>query len=184
MRTFGRPRGLLGKLGGIIMARTNADFGIMVADLLEIEPTDHVLKVGFGPGAVIQRLAQQLPSASIAGIDPSPEMVAQARARNLPFIQGGRVDLRQGLVESLPFGDNRFDKAWAVNSMQIWPDAIVGLKEMLRVMKPGGGIALGFTPHSRQPNSGLLETINAAGFANPHIVNSKMGFCALATKPL
>jgi hypothetical protein len=150
MRTFGRPQGVLGRLGGVIMARTNADFGAWVADLLEIEP----------------------------------EMLAQAQARNMPSIQNGRVDLRQGFVEDLPFDDNRFDKAWAVNSMQIWPDAVAGLREIRRVMKPGGGIALGFTPYSGQPNSGLPETLNAAGFVSPHIVNSEMGFCALATKPL
>ena len=86
------------------------------------------------------------------GIYPSREMVEQARARNAPALQGGHVDLRHGSVESLPFDDNCFDKALAINSMQVWPDAVAGLREMRRVMKPGGEIALGFTPYSGQPN--------------------------------
>jgi hypothetical protein len=43
MRAFGRPQGLLGRLGGIIMARTNADCGSWVSDLLEVGPNDAVL---------------------------------------------------------------------------------------------------------------------------------------------
>jgi hypothetical protein len=50
MRAFGRPRGILGRLGGIVMARTNADCGIWVADLLAVRQTDKVLEVRFGPG--------------------------------------------------------------------------------------------------------------------------------------
>jgi hypothetical protein len=57
----GHPEGLLGKLGGIIMARMNADCGSWVSDLLEIRPNDSVLEVGFGPGVVIQRLPHIIP---------------------------------------------------------------------------------------------------------------------------
>jgi ubiquinone/menaquinone biosynthesis C-methylase UbiE len=86
-------------------------------------------------------------------------------------------------VESLPFDDNSFDKALAINSMQVWPDAVAGLREMRRVMKPGGKIALGFTPYSGQPNQGLEETLIAAGFTKAQLVETGKGFCVLATKP-
>ena len=55
MRMFGRPQGVLGRLGGVIMARMNADCGAWVSDLLKVGPNDSVLEVGFGPGVVIQR---------------------------------------------------------------------------------------------------------------------------------
>ena len=164
MRMFGHPEGLMGKLGGIIMARMNADCGSWVSDLLEIRPNDSVLEVGFGPGVVIQRLSKLATAGHVAGIDQSQEMVEQARARNATAIRSGRVDLRHGAVESLPFETNSFDKALAINSMQVWPDAIAGLREIQRVVKPGGGIALGFTPYSGQPNKGLTEALLAAGF--------------------
>ena len=162
MRTFGRPQGLLGRFGGIIMARTNADCGSWVSDLLEVGPNDSVLEVGFGPGVVIQRLSKLAAAGHVAGIDQSWEMVEQARARNATAIQSGHIDGRHGSVESLPFDDNSFDKALAINSMQVWPDAVAGLREIRRVMKPGGAIALGFTPYSGQPNKGLAETLIGA----------------------
>ena len=183
MRTFGRPQGLLGRLGGIIMARTNADCGCWVSDLLEVGPNDRVLEVGFGPGVIIQRLSQLAVAGHIAGIDPSQEMVAQARARNATAIKDGRVDLRSGSVEHLPFDDNAFDEALAINSMQVWPDSAAGLREMRRVMKPSGRVALGFTPYSGQQNQGLTQTLTAAGFTKATVVEKDRWFCALALKP-
>ena len=80
MRAFGRLQGTLGRLGGVIMARMNADCGAWVIDLLEVTPFDRVLEVGFGPGVVIQRLAKLAVAGHVAGIDQSREMVQQARA--------------------------------------------------------------------------------------------------------
>src|SRR5215813_2348663 len=137
MHMFGRPRGVLGRVGGIIMAKTNEACGIWVTDLLQVGPQDSVLEVGFGPGVIIQRLSKLASAGHVAGIDPSREMVEQARARNATGIEGGLVDLRRGSVESLPFDDNSFDKALAINSMQVWPDSKTGLTEIRRVMKPG-----------------------------------------------
>jgi ubiquinone/menaquinone biosynthesis C-methylase UbiE len=110
---------------------------------------------------VVQRLAKLASSGLVAGIDHSRVMVHQARARNATAIQSDRVDLRYGSVESLPFDDDTFDKALAINSMQVWPYAMLGLQEVRRVLKPGGKIALGFTPCSGQPNRGLAEALSA-----------------------
>jgi ubiquinone/menaquinone biosynthesis C-methylase UbiE len=183
MRTFGRPQGVLGRLGGIIMTRTNEGCGAWVTDLLDIRPNDSVLEVGFGPGVIIQRLSELASAGRVAGIDPSQEMVMQARARNATAIQNGLVDLRRGSVDSLPFDDNSFDKALAINSMHVWPDPSAGLREMGRVMKSGARVALGFTPYSGQPNEGLIETLIAAGFTNANVVERDNWFCALALKP-
>ncbi len=183
MRMFGRPKGILGRLGGIIMARMNQQCASWVIDLLGILPHDKVLEVGFGPGVAIELLARSVSAGYVAGVDPSEEMVEQAKARNLKAIQSSRVDLRPGFVENLPFEDNTFTKALAINSMQVWPDTEAALREMRRVMKPGGRIALGFTPYSGQSQSGLLEKLTAADFSEAHLVEAEEGFCALAIKP-
>jgi ubiquinone/menaquinone biosynthesis C-methylase UbiE len=183
LRMFGRPRGVLGRLGGVIMARMNADCGTWVADLLDIRPGDSVLEVGFGPGVVIRRISALASTGTVAGVDQSHEMLEQARVRNAAAFRSGRVDLRQGSVESLPFTDVSFDKALAINSMQLWPNAVAGLCEIKRVMKSGGTVAMGFTRYSGQPNEGLTGTLMAAGFANVRMAEADCGFCALAIKP-
>ena len=181
MRMFGRPQGMLGRFGGIIMARMNQAFTYSVIDLLDIQPNDRVLEIGFGSGMGIQRLAELASTGYIAGIDYSKEMVEQATERNRSAINAGLVDLRQGSVESLPFEDSTFDKALTVNSMQVWSDAAIGLREIRRVLKKvEGKIALGFTPYSGQSSHGLIEMFTTAGFTEVQLVNLDGGFCILA----
>jgi len=184
MHMCGRPRGFLGRLGGHIMASTNAECGVWVSDLLQIASNDSVLEVGFGPGVLINHLSKLAPAGRIAGIDPSVEMVEQARARNIIAIQRGGVELRCGSVERLPFEGNTFDKVLAINSMHVWPDAVAGLREIRRVTNSGAKIALGFNPYSGQSKDGLTDTLLAAGFIKASLVeDASKGFCALATKP-
>src|SRR5215831_20960645 len=181
MRMFGKPRGFLGRCGGIIMARTNDDCAAWVIELLEVKSNETVLEAGFGPGVAIKRLSEV--AGQVTGIDQSREMIAQAEARNASAIKSGRVELRHGSVSSLPFADNTFHKAMAINSIQIWPDAIAGLREMWRVMRSGGTIALGFTPYSGQKKEELIDKLVAAGFTKARVVEKGGNFCALATKP-
>jgi ubiquinone/menaquinone biosynthesis C-methylase UbiE len=184
MQMFGCPRGLLGRLGGPIMARTNAKCGKWVSDQLEIVFNDCVLEVGFGPGVTIDYLSTLTPAGRIAGIDQSKEMYEQARALNMASIKSGHVDLRCGSVDSLPFDDHKFDAALAINSMQVWPDVQTGFREIRRVMKPGAKIAIGFTPYSGRSKDGLTETLAEAGFTQVRLVEeTDVGFCVLGTKP-
>ena len=179
MRTFGRPTGTLGKLGGIIMARTNAPFARSVISLLDVKPSEQVLEVGFGPGVGIQLLAKS--ARRVAGVDCSREMMQQARARNTEAIASGVVDLRHGSVEDLPFEDGTFDAVLAINSMQVWPDVMAGLREVSRVTRSGGRVALGFTPYSGRSRAGLPELLSSAGFTDVSLVETEHGFCILAT---
>ena len=180
LRMFGRPRGLLGRLGGIVMARTNRRHAAWAVDLLDVQAADTVLEVGFGPGAAIQLLSGS--ARHVAGVDPSAEMLRQARKRNVEAIGDGRVDLRQGFADHLPFAAESFDKAMAINSMQVWPDASAGLLEIRRVLKPGGRAAPAFTAHSGQRKQGVPEMILAARFAECRLVEADQAFCVLATR--
>jgi SAM-dependent methyltransferase len=177
MRMFGRPEGVLGRLGGIILARTNRSFAHELVSSLEIGASEKVLEVGFGPGVAIALLAQAANAGRVAGVDPSGEMVKQATARNAAAIRTGLVDLRRGTVASIPFEDNAFDTVIAINSMQVWPDATAGPREAV-----GGRVALGFTPNAGQPRTGLTQMLAAAGFDGAHLVELRGGFCALARK--
>jgi ubiquinone/menaquinone biosynthesis C-methylase UbiE len=183
LRMFGRPKGFLGRLGGLIMARVNRDAAAQVIKLLGIRPDDKVLEVGFGPGVGIQLLLERITGGWVAGVDQSQEMIRQAAARNSSALRNRRVDLRYGSVQKLPFADATFDKALAINSMQVWPDARAGLKEIRRVLKPGGTVALCFTVNSGQSKDGIAESLAAAEFARVRVVDQANLFCAIATKP-
>src|SRR5215467_1727633 len=91
MRAFGHPKGALGRLGGIVMARMNQRMAARAIELLDVQPSNKILEVGFGPGVAIQLLAKSVLSGRVAGIDPSEEMIAQAAARNKKAIESGQV---------------------------------------------------------------------------------------------
>ena len=165
------------------MARVNRDAAAQIIETLDVRPDDKVLEVGFGPGVAIQLLLHRVPAGTVAGIDYSQEMVRQAAARNAVALRNRRVDLRYGSVERLPFADETFDKALAINSMQTWSDAGTGLREIHRVLKHRGHVALGFTVNSGQPKDGIADLLTAAGFAQARIVDRPKLFCAIATKP-
>ncbi|HEY8553892.1 MAG TPA: methyltransferase domain-containing protein [Burkholderiales bacterium] len=165
-RLFGRPQGVLGKLGGVIMARVNRNVAERAVALLAPQPGDAVLEIGFGPGVGIETLVRAAPAGRVAGVDPSFEMLEQARSRNADAIGRGQVDLRLGSVERLPFDAETFDAAMSINSMQVWPDAVRGLREIHRVLKPGGRVVLGFTRHSGQRRDDMPALLARAGFVD------------------
>ena len=78
MRTFGRPAGILSRLGGMVMARMNRPCAAWTIDLLKMRGDDRILEIGFGPGVGIQLLAEVAPAGHVDGIDPSQEMVGHA----------------------------------------------------------------------------------------------------------
>lgn len=114
--------------------------------MLDIQPSDQVLEIGFGPGQAIQEVAKITPNGFVAGIDLSDVMVVQASKRNAAAVRSGHVLLQQGAEAPLPFEDNKFNKAFAVNSMQFWSNPIAGLQEVRRVLKPGGRVVITIQP--------------------------------------
>ncbi len=182
-RMFGRPEGLLGRLGGAIMARTNRACAALVIDELDVRPNERVLEIGFGPGVAVALAAARADQGHVAGVDASAEMLKQATARNAAAVRAGRVELRTGTAERLPFADDSFDKALAINSMQLWPDAPAGLRELRRVLKGGGRLVLAFTPQSGQGKDGLDARVAGAGLADVQVVQRDGNVLVLAKKP-
>lgn len=178
------PTGFLGRLGGIAMARTGRRMNQRAVQLLDVQPSDSVLEIGFGPGVGIQLLAKSVSSGRVAGIDLSEVMVEQAKARNAAGIRTGRVELRRGSAESLPFEDAIFDKVMAVNSMHLWPDAVAGLQETRRVLRPGGRIVLGFHLFKRSWTEELRERVTEllpeAEFTDVRVVDVDEEFYVIA----
>lgn len=183
LRMFGRPTGLLGRIGGFLLALEKGEFIPWVIEQLQIAPGDRLLEVGFGPGVAIHYVTKQTAAGHIAGVDYSDIMVQQATTRNAAAIAAGKVELHYGSAAALPFPEQRFDGAFAINSMQLWPDAVAGLCEIHRVLKPGGRLVLGFTTHSGQTAESLPALATAAGFQAIRLEQAPQGICLVAVTP-
>jgi len=173
-RQFVHPAGALGWLVGHVMAIKNRSRGEWVVSLLELQPTDRVLEIGFGPGVDVRRARLFVTSGLVAGVDPSHEMLRQARVRNGGA--GARVDLRRGTADALPFAEGVFDKVFASNSVQFWPDLDAGLVELRRVLRPGGRAVIAIQPRSKGATADttvewgrrITQAMIANGFSDVH----------------
>src|SRR4030081_2469463 len=101
-----------------------------------------VLDVASGTAAVAIELARRAPSRTVLGIDQSEEMLDAGRARVLEAGLGERIDLREGNAESLPFGDAEFDALTFTYLLRYVDDPAATLRELARVVRPGGTIAM------------------------------------------
>lgn len=97
-----------------------------------------VLDVGCGTGHHMASLKER--GFEVAGIDGSGEMLHQARANN------PGADIRQADVEALPFADASFDLVLCVEVLRYLPSSAQSIREMARVLKPGGGCLATATP--------------------------------------
>ena len=133
------------------MARGNEHEAGWTISLLNIQPDNHILEIGFGPGVAIQYASQKAVEGFVAGIDYSATMVQVARKRNAAAIKAERVDLKQGEVSSLPYPDESFDKAFTIHCIYFWAKPIDGLKELRRILKPGGLLGVTILPKGKWP---------------------------------
>jgi ubiquinone/menaquinone biosynthesis C-methylase UbiE len=138
------PKGVLGKaLFGWMTTKTIAH-ARWTADLMDVQPDDDVLEVGFGNGANIALLAEQAANGHVVGAEISKTAVEMASRRNARAISEGRVTLHQTAGGALPFEDGAFDKACTVATMYVIADPSAVFKEMHRVLEPGGLAAVTF----------------------------------------
>ncbi len=179
-----RPQGWLGRMLGALMARETSKENDAAVDLLEIQPGDHVLEIGFGHGRSIEVASRLTRGGLVAGVDFSPSMVAMATRRNRALVDRRLVDLRLGDSLSLPFEDGSFDSAWSVHTVYFWDEPVAHMKEVRRVLKDGGRFVLGFRPASEgarrafpasvytfRPVEEIRQMLRTAGFRHVNLVD-------------
>jgi len=169
------------------MAVKNARMNRFAVEVLNVQPEDQVLEIGFAHGRTIQLIAEQARKGFVAGIDISGVMVHQAAKRNRDSIKSGHVELSLANVADIPYEYARFDKVLAVNNFQFWPNAEHNLVEVQRVLKEGGKLVLclrgkepnsafqlapGFTKEEVQEIAGLVRWV---GFRDVQLVNRQAG---------
>jgi len=202
LRQCRKPRGVL---GAIVVRAFNVghahltDWGL---SHVTIKPADVCLDVGCGGGRTVQHLAALTPEGRVCGVDYSDACVTASRRANALAVAAGRVKIELASVAALPFPDRAFDLVTAVETHYYWPDLEANLREILRVLKPGGTLALiAETVRDRQWNplyfivmpllgAAHLTTaqheavLTRAGFTNVVVQTRKNGWmCATGRRP-
>jgi ubiquinone/menaquinone biosynthesis C-methylase UbiE len=80
----------------------------------------------------------------VHGVDFSESMVQSAEKRFADLIRQRSVEIRVGDLGSLPYADETFDKVCTVNTLYFWPSPLKNLREIRRVIKPGGRLVVAF----------------------------------------
>jgi SAM-dependent methyltransferase len=148
---FGHPTGFWGRVAGWIMAHrsSNRTRNAWAVSLLDVQPADRVLEIGFGPGIAIQELSRRAAEGYVCGIDHSEVMLRQAAKRNTDGVRRGGVELLLGRAEKLPSFEAPFDKVLAVNTVGLWERPVERIRELRRALRSGGRIAIAFQPRGR-----------------------------------
>jgi demethylmenaquinone methyltransferase / 2-methoxy-6-polyprenyl-1,4-benzoquinol methylase len=101
-----------------------------------------VLDVASGTAAVAIELARRVPTRTVVGIDQSAAMLAAGRDRVERAGLGSRIELREGRAEELPFADGEFDALTFTYLFRYVDDPLATLRELARVVRVGGTIAM------------------------------------------
>ncbi len=138
------PRGFLGKVVFAVMTRSTIRHAQWTVNLMDIQPDDDIIEIGFGNGANIKLLLQQAPKGSVTGVEVSDTAMEMASKKNAKAILEGKVKLHKTAGNALPFEDGTFDKACTVATAYVIEDPGAVFKEMYRVLKPTGWAAVTF----------------------------------------
>ena len=115
---------------------------LFVRHLEKYHPAGTLVDVGCGPGYLIAKIAESVPTLHIIGVDVSDEMMTAA-SRNLASLGlGERVEFRKGDSSHLPFENDSLDNVVSTFSLHHWADPASAFREITRVLKPGGQFLL------------------------------------------
>ena len=137
-RQLSKPTGFWGLILGRLMNKNNYPMYLDAYRLLTFEKGDHVLEIGFGNGAFINKIVDLIEPGIFSGIDISDTMIRAAKRRNKSLIETGMVELIKAPAGQLPFADQSFDKVFTVNTIYFWENPEQVMQEIKRVLKPGG----------------------------------------------
>lgn len=138
----------------------------LAADAVEVAPDAVVVDVGCGTGAALRRVAPRVPHGTLIGLDPIPRMVEIARERASEDPNDHRIEFREAPAERLPLEDDSADVIFAFDSIDHWQDKAAGLREIRRVLRPGGRLVVvkdGGLPGGAKAKQGFLAELARSG---------------------
>ena len=184
MKQFAKPSGFLGIIAGNIMAKrgSNIERSEWGISLLNIQPSDNVLEIGFGPGIALSKINKFVLEGKVYGIDHSELMVNKATKLNHNSIKNGNMKLFNKSIDELPNFDEKIDKVLDVNSFQFWREPVTALKNIKNKMNDKGVIAIVHQPRkpgatdkdAEKAGEKFKAFVQEAGFANVKVEWKKM----------
>ena len=117
------------------MEKGHRPVGQQAIELMRVPADARVLDVGCGSGWATRLLAESAVNGRVTGIDISDEMIAMARETSRSF---GKVEFQVASAENLPFANGEFTHAFSMESLYYYANIPAALKEIHRVLQPGG----------------------------------------------
>jgi ubiquinone/menaquinone biosynthesis C-methylase UbiE len=133
-----KPTGWLGRLTLRRMNWSHAKLTTWGLKHIQVAEDATILDVGCGGGKTVKRLAAMARRGKVYGVDYADASVTMSRRTNARWITMGRVELQRASVSRLPFADDSFSLVTAVETHFFWPDLAADVREVRRVLKPGG----------------------------------------------
>jgi SAM-dependent methyltransferase len=171
---------------------------------VEIGAQDTILDVGCGGGRTINKLAAIATQGSVFGVDYAQGSLAATYEYNKDLIAEGRVRIEYASVSKLPFPTSQFDLVTAIETQYYWPDLPGDMREILRVLKPGGKLVIIAENYkggrldwiegplmrvllgsSRLSPADQRELFASAGYVDVQVIEerNKGWICVIGTKP-
>ena len=189
---FGNPKGLLGRLMLVSMDKEHLPMAEWGFTQFTIPEKADIIDIGCGGGYNIKRMLERCKQGKMTGFDISAESVKKARKVNK---DEKRVEIIQGSVEKTPFRDNQFDLATAFETVFFWPDTAENMKEVYRIVKPGGQFAVinnfgdpGIDWEKKIPcmtrytAEEIADFMRTAGFTDVKVSRKENLFCVVGKK--
>ena len=157
---FDRIAGLYDRMNTVMTAGLHHQWRRRAADLAVLSPGDRALDVATGTGDLALELAQRVsPGGEVVATDFSERMLELARAKaSARSVQGAGIVIRPANALDLPFDDDEFDAATVGFGARNFSDLELGLREMARVVRPGGRVVvLEITTPQKPPLSQFFE---------------------------
>ena len=198
-----KPQGFWGK---VMLGSMNIGHGPMAKwglRHIQIEPDAYILDIGCGGGKNIKRMLKKTPRGRVFGVDYSALSVRKSRRLNADQVLKERAVIMQGSVSQMPFKTAMFNIVTAFETVYFWPDIVNDMREVYRVLKPGGSIficneaardekkparynyfinTIGIKVYSEEE---LATALKQAGYINISTIRhqSKNRICTIAEKP-
>lgn len=141
-----KPTGETGREVANILNDSNRGLYDLAFEIMSLKGGDQLMEIGFGNGNHFPEYFRIESKLSIKGVDFSPDMCEEATSRNPDLIKEEKLSIHCESTSSLPFRDHSFDLAIALNVIYFLDPPEIHLKEIRRVLKPGGYFLIGYRP--------------------------------------